>query len=235
MQDRPNRRLSQNLDRLLALKGLGRKEAAEAIGVPYKWLRRAVSQGLGRPDQRNAPHLQRVTTFFGLRRIDDLWRPSLVELRLAPDRGNQESNGTCHTRRSATLDKLDDLLATGQHDYLYDLIDDLHRKAIPETPQEDETDEDLSILQEPFLEPVRRFGSLVWLDDLFIEAINVTPVSGQSLPLQSMLVNRQDDRLQQLPELESEMLELLVEWIIQEGSIQISYQMDQALLLEEAE
>ena len=27
-----------------------------AIGVPYKWLRRAVSQGLGRPDQRNAPH-----------------------------------------------------------------------------------------------------------------------------------------------------------------------------------
>src|SRR5271166_5583626 len=65
MQDRPNRRLSQNLDRLLALKGLGRKEAAEAIGVPYKWLRRAVSQGLGRPDQRNAPHLQRVTTFFG--------------------------------------------------------------------------------------------------------------------------------------------------------------------------
>jgi DNA adenine methylase len=139
----PSSVLAQNLDRLLALKGLGRKEAAEAIGVPYKWLRRAVSQGLGRPDQRNAPHLQRVTTFFGLRRIDDLWRPSLVELRLAPDRGNKEPISTGHTRRSATLDKLDDLLATGQHDYLYDLIDDLHRKAIPETPQEDETDEEV--------------------------------------------------------------------------------------------
>jgi hypothetical protein len=75
----PNSVLAQNLDHLLALKGLGRKEAAEAIGVPYKWLRRAVSQGLGRPDQRNAPHLQRLTTFFGLRRIDDLWRPSLLD------------------------------------------------------------------------------------------------------------------------------------------------------------
>ena len=74
----PNSVLSPNLDRMLALKGLGRKEAAEAIGVPYKWLR-GPSSGLGRPDQRNAPHLQRVTTFFGLRRIDDLWRPSLVE------------------------------------------------------------------------------------------------------------------------------------------------------------
>ena len=118
----PNSVLAQNLDRLLALKRLGRKEAAEAIGVPYKWLRRAASRGLGRPDQRNAPHLQRVTTYFGLRRIEDLWRPSLVELRLAPDRGNQEPISTGHTRLSATLDKLDDLLATGQHDYLYTTI-----------------------------------------------------------------------------------------------------------------
>ena len=34
----PSSVLAQNLDRLLALKGLGRKEAAEAIGVSYKWL-----------------------------------------------------------------------------------------------------------------------------------------------------------------------------------------------------
>jgi hypothetical protein len=46
MNDGPNQCLAQNLDRLLALKGLGRKEAAEAIGVPYKWLRKAVSQGM---------------------------------------------------------------------------------------------------------------------------------------------------------------------------------------------
>jgi hypothetical protein len=39
----PNSVLAQNLDHLLALKGLGRKEAAEAIGVPYKWLRRATT------------------------------------------------------------------------------------------------------------------------------------------------------------------------------------------------
>src|SRR5208337_4655130 len=55
---------------------------AEAIGIPYRRLRRAVSQGLGKPDQRNADHPQSLTTFFGLRRIDHLWQPSLVELGL---------------------------------------------------------------------------------------------------------------------------------------------------------
>src|SRR5208337_825246 len=60
---------------------------AEAIGIPYRRLRRAVSQGLGKPDQRNADHPQSLTTFFGLRRIDDLWRPSLVELGLTARRG----------------------------------------------------------------------------------------------------------------------------------------------------
>jgi hypothetical protein len=63
MNHGPNQYLAQNLDRLLALKGLGRKEAAEAIGVPYKWLRKAVSQGLARPDQRNSDRLQRITEF----------------------------------------------------------------------------------------------------------------------------------------------------------------------------
>ena len=71
----------------------------------------------------------RVTAFFGLARIDQLWRPSHVELRLAPDRRN-EANGTGQTQPSATLDKLSDLLATREHDYLYDVVDDLHRKEI---------------------------------------------------------------------------------------------------------
>ncbi len=131
----PNSVLAQNLDRLLALKGLGRKEAAEAIGVPYKWLRKAVSQGLARPDRRNTDRLQQVAAFFGLTKFEDLWRPSLVQLRLAPD-WSEEPNGTGQTRRSATLDRLSDLLASGQHDYLYELIEDLHRKAIPEKAQE---------------------------------------------------------------------------------------------------
>lgn len=47
----PSSVLAQNLDRLLALKRLGRKGVAEAIDVPYKWLRRAVSQGLAKPDR----------------------------------------------------------------------------------------------------------------------------------------------------------------------------------------
>jgi hypothetical protein len=115
MQDRPNRHLAQNFDRLLILKGLGRKEAEDEIGIAYKWLRRAVSQGLARPDRRNAARLQMVTAFFGLRRIDELWRPSLVELRLSPNLRDEASN-TGQTRRSATLDKLSGLLATGEFD-----------------------------------------------------------------------------------------------------------------------
>ena len=35
---------------------------AEAIGVPYRRLRRAVSQDLGKPDQRNADHPQSLAT-----------------------------------------------------------------------------------------------------------------------------------------------------------------------------
>ena len=88
MDDRPNRCLAQNLDRLLALKCLSRKEAAQAIGVPYKWLRRTVSKGLAMPDRRNAARVQSVAAFFGLRTIDDLWRPTLVELRLGIDRSD---------------------------------------------------------------------------------------------------------------------------------------------------
>jgi hypothetical protein len=71
MHDGPNQSLAQNLDRLLAWEGLGREDAAEAVGVSYKWFRRAVSQGLAKPDRRNAARLQSVTGFFGLRRIDE--------------------------------------------------------------------------------------------------------------------------------------------------------------------
>jgi hypothetical protein len=55
---------------------------------------------------------------------------------MAPDR-KVEANGTGQTQRSATLDKLSDLLATGEHDYLYDLLDDLHRKAMPKKVREE--------------------------------------------------------------------------------------------------
>lgn len=52
--EQPSQILSRNLDLLLSMKGLSRKEAAQEIGVPYKWLRQAVSQGIARPDRRNA-------------------------------------------------------------------------------------------------------------------------------------------------------------------------------------
>jgi hypothetical protein len=71
MHDGPNQSLAQNLDRLLAWEGLGREDAAEAVGVSYKWFRRAVSQGLSKLDRRNTARLQMITEFIGLRIIDD--------------------------------------------------------------------------------------------------------------------------------------------------------------------
>ena len=74
----PNRVLARNLDRLLSFEGTWPKEAAEAIGVPYKWLRRAVSQGLARPDRRNAARLH------ARRRLSNMTR-KLYEPKIALD------------------------------------------------------------------------------------------------------------------------------------------------------
>ncbi|WDI43705.1 hypothetical protein [Bremerella sp. P1] len=68
----------QNLNQLLEVARMNRKESAETIGVPYKWLRRMVSTGLVRSDERNLADLQKVTTFFAVPELDDLWRPHLV-------------------------------------------------------------------------------------------------------------------------------------------------------------
>jgi hypothetical protein len=73
-----------NLDRLLATKGWSRKIAADALGVDYKWLRRAVSSGLDRIERRNQPGLDAVVRRFGLTSVNDLWRPNLVAVEVRP-------------------------------------------------------------------------------------------------------------------------------------------------------
>jgi DNA adenine methylase len=75
---------ARNLDRLLATRGWSRKDAADALGIDYKWLRRAVSSGLGRIERRNQPALDAVARHFGLSSVADLWRPNLVGVEVQP-------------------------------------------------------------------------------------------------------------------------------------------------------
>ena len=75
---------AHNLDRLLATKGWSRKDAAVALGVDYKWLRRAVSSGLDRIEHRNQSALEAVVRHFRLSSVNDLWRPNLVAVEVRP-------------------------------------------------------------------------------------------------------------------------------------------------------
>lgn len=54
------------------------QEAANRIGVPYKWLWRMASKGIGRVDDRNVPNLQKLADYFRLPTTDDFWRPDLL-------------------------------------------------------------------------------------------------------------------------------------------------------------
>jgi len=112
-----------NLDRLLSMRRLSRKEASDAIGIPYKWLRRAVTHGVSRRDSRSIDALGALARFFGLPAIDDLWRPDLIQMRLV------SGDISAAARRQACLEKFAALLDAGQHDYLCDLAAALFEKA----------------------------------------------------------------------------------------------------------
>ena len=73
---------SRNLRRLLERDWLNQREAAERIGVSYKWMRRLCHQGLDRLDRRTEADLKKVVQHFGLR-IADLWHEAAVS-RLTP-------------------------------------------------------------------------------------------------------------------------------------------------------
>ena len=78
---------ANNLDQLIRLVGHSRKEAAEAIGVTYKLIRRYVSAGICRPDYRSEEGLEKIAAYFGLPNIRSLWRDGLVESLLTTDDG----------------------------------------------------------------------------------------------------------------------------------------------------
>jgi hypothetical protein len=78
---------ADNLDRLVNILGLTRKEAAEEIGIPYKLMRRLVSAGVSRVDERNAESLARIVGYFALPGVDLLWRANLLQRLLTAGEG----------------------------------------------------------------------------------------------------------------------------------------------------
>ena len=66
--------LRKNLRRLLRSEGLSQRDAAEEIGVRYKWMRRLCHHGLARIDRRTKASLEKVARYFKLE-VDDLWNP----------------------------------------------------------------------------------------------------------------------------------------------------------------
>ena len=66
----------ENVRWLLSSESLSQREAADVIGVRYKWVRRLCHQGLVWPDKRTSASLDQLAGFFGLA-TSDLWNPKL--------------------------------------------------------------------------------------------------------------------------------------------------------------
>ena len=76
---------ARNLDHLIMVIGLKLNEAAEQIGISYRLVRRLVSAGISRPDERNEENLQKIVEFFMLHGAYELWQPDLLSWLLNPD------------------------------------------------------------------------------------------------------------------------------------------------------
>lgn len=68
--------LRENVRWLLNSEWMSQREAADEIGVRYKWMRRLCHHGLVWPDKRTAAKLERLAEFFSLP-VADLWDPKL--------------------------------------------------------------------------------------------------------------------------------------------------------------
>jgi DNA adenine methylase len=84
----------QNVRSLLESRWLSQREAADQIGVPYKWVRRLCHEGVTRADKRTKAGLNDIASFFGLE-VEDLWRDGAVASRRPrKDRGLIRWTGT---------------------------------------------------------------------------------------------------------------------------------------------
>lgn len=75
--------LRENVRWLLDSEWLSQREAAEEIGVRYKWVRRLCHHGLVWPDRRTAAKLDQLAEFFGVPTAD-LWSSNLRDQHRIP-------------------------------------------------------------------------------------------------------------------------------------------------------
>lgn len=80
-------RFARNLDGLLGILGLSRKDASTEISIPYKLVRRLSSAGVSFVEERNSESLTRIAAYFALPSVDHLWRVDLVRLLLTTQEG----------------------------------------------------------------------------------------------------------------------------------------------------
>jgi hypothetical protein len=109
--------LAENLRRLVQRRVVTRQEVWKAIGQEKRaaWFERVLKKGLSRVTPQGRDRLERVAGYFGLT-YDDLWRADLITFEVDRPRPDFRRYG----------EKLADLLASGKHEYLKDLIDTLH-------------------------------------------------------------------------------------------------------------
>jgi hypothetical protein len=81
------KRFATNLDALLGITGLSRKDAATEVGIEYKLMRRLVSAGVSFVEDRNRDTIDRLRTFFALPGNNYLWRAGLVRFLLTSLKG----------------------------------------------------------------------------------------------------------------------------------------------------
>lgn len=76
-----------NVTDLVYVLHVNQKQAAEMIGVQYKWLWRMAKKGISRIDDRNLPNLQKVAAYFEVPSTDEFWREGLICWLLASQKG----------------------------------------------------------------------------------------------------------------------------------------------------
>lgn len=86
--DERRERFATNLDRLIGIVGLSRKDAARETGIPYKLMRRLVSAGVAVVGARNQEALKSIASYFALPSANHLWRNDLFRRMLTTDEGS---------------------------------------------------------------------------------------------------------------------------------------------------
>lgn len=74
------KRFASNLRALIRKVELTQEQAAEKIGVPVNWLRKACYDGIARTHPSNQDRIERLRTFFRLPNADLLWQSSLLKV-----------------------------------------------------------------------------------------------------------------------------------------------------------